>query len=454
MTAPLPSPAQVDRTRLVGYSLYDFANSAFATTILAVLFNQYYAQAVAGGAEGVSILGRQVPGATIWAWLVSLSMATVVLSGPLLGALADRTGGRIRFLAAFWLPGCVLTALLATVGEGEWIRGAWIFGGAYFAFSASSIFYNALLVEVGPRESLGRVSGIAWGFGYVGGALLLVVNLLMLQAPQKLGFEEGAFTIHDCFLSVAIWWFVFTLPTLWIFRNERGSSSHPETKPAVGLGQLLQDALRDVKKTAGKISRQRNLRRFLFSYLVYNDGVQTVVAMASVFGADQLGMEASELIVYFLLIQATAFLGSSVLGWWADRWAHKPVLMVCVVSWSLLTAWGAAIGIFGNAKTEYWILGGIAGLFLGGVQTCSRSLTAQWVPEGGESEFFGFFSIMTRLAAVVGPLVYGGLVFATGSLRMAILSVTVFFIIGGWLLFGVDESKTSTERRVLETEAG
>ncbi|MCA9757789.1 MAG: MFS transporter [Candidatus Eisenbacteria bacterium] len=439
------SPLQVDRGRLFGYSMYDFANSAFATTILAVLFNQYFARVVAGGATGVPIAGRMVPGATVWSWLVSLSMALVVLTGPLLGALADRSSGRLRFLIAFWLPGCILTALLATVGEGEWVRGGLLFGLAYFAFSASSIFYNALLPEVGPREALGRISGIAWGVGYVGGALLLVLNLLMLQSPQKLGFPEGTFGVQECFVSVAIWWFVFSLPTLWIFRYE---ALRPR-RIVEPLGSLFRASLAEVRGTARSLARQRNLLRFFFAYLVYNDGVQTVVAMASIFGAEELGMEPASLILFFLLIQGTAFLGSLVLGPLADRWSHKGVLLLCVVAWAVLTTWGFAVGIFGNALGEYWVLGGTSGLFLGGIQTCSRSLLAKWIPEGRESEMFGFFSIMTRLAAVFGPLVYGGLVLATGSLRWAILSVAVFFVVGGALLATVREDEIPAEQASL-----
>ena len=443
-----PPPAGIDRGRLVGFSAYDFANSAFATTILSVLFNQYFARVVAGGEAGVLLGGHRVPGATIWAWIISASMILVVLTGPLLGALADRSSGRLRFLVGFWLPGCVLTALLTTVGEGEWVQGALLFGLAYYAFSASSIFYNALLPEVGPTASLGRVSGIAWGVGYVGGALLLVLNLLMLRAPEKLGFAEGTFTIQDCFLSVAIWWFLFTLPTIWAFRYE---AMRPR-RIVEPLGSLVRESLREVGRTAVSMARQRNLLRFFFAYLIYNDGVQTVVAMASIFGADELGMEPSSLIVFFLMIQATAFLGSFALGPLADRWRHKPVLLFSIAAWALLTAWGFAVGILGNALREFWVLGGVAGLFLGGVQTCSRSLTAQWIPEGRESEMFGFFSIMTRLAAVFGPLVFGGLVLLTGSLRWAILSVTMFFVLGGALLATVREEQIPEERAALARE--
>ena len=433
-----------ERVRLFGYSAYDFANSAFATTILSVLFNQYYARIVAGGEEGVVILGARTHGATLYAWLVSLSMGLIVLAGPFLGALADRRGGRIRYLAVFGIPGALLTLLLGTVGPGEWLSGGILFILAYLAFAASSIFYNALLPEVGPLERIGYISGVAWGAGYVGGALLLILNLLMLQRPDLLGFPEGALTIQHCFMSVGVWWLLFSLPTFWVFRYERRlpplqdraqtGATVPAKDVRPSVMESARESVRQVFATARSLRRTPHLLRFLVAYLIYNDGVQTVVAMASIFGAQELGMPESELILFFLMIQFLAFLGSLALGWLADRVSHRVALMISVTVWATMSAWGFAVGVFGNARIEYWILGGIAGLFLGGIQTCSRSQVAKWIPEHRESEFFGFFAIMTRMAAVVGPLVYGSIVAVTSSLRLAILSVMLFFIIGGAIL--------------------
>ncbi len=436
-------PTAIDRPgprmRLFGYSMYDFANSAFATTILAVLYNQYYAREI--GAE-VTLFGRPVPGATLWTGWISLSMILVVFASPLLGALADRRGRRIHWLAGFWLPGVIFTAMLYFPERGDWLWGGVLFLLAYFAFSATAIFYNALLPEVAPPEKLGRVSGIAWGIGYLGGALLPVLNLIMLQKPELLGFASGSLRIQDCFLSVAIWWFLFTLPTLWVFRNV----DRRATSPALPFGSEVRHSLAQARATLRRLLRQRNLRRFFIAYLLYNDGVQTVVTMASIFGSAELGMEPPQLILFFLLIQATAFVGSIVLGWLADRIGHRPTLMIAVVAWTILTLWAAGVGVFGNALREYWILGGIAGLFLGGIQSCSRSMIVSWIPSHRESEFFGFFSIMTRVASVFGPLLYGALLWGTGSLRWAIVAVTLFFIAGGAMLARVRVESIPSER--------
>lgn len=431
------------RMRLFGYSMYDFANSAFATTIGAVLYNEYYAREIAAD---VTLLGRPVPGATLWTGWVSLCMILVVLVSPLLGVLADRRGRRIHWLAGFWLPGVIFTAMLYFPERGDWVSGGVIFLLAYFAFSATAIFYNALLPEVAPPEKLGRVSGIAWGIGYLGGALMLVLNLIMLQKPELLGFAPGSLRMQDCFASVALWWFVFTLPTLWIFRNvDRRAIS-----PTLPFGSEVRRSLDQVRTTFRQMLRQPNLRRYFIAYLLYNDGVQTVVTMASIFGSAVLGMKPPQLILYFLLIQGTAFVGSIVLGWLADRIGHRPTLLIAVAAWTILTLWAAGVGIFGNALLEYWILGGIAGLFLGGIQSCSRSMIVAWIPAHRETEFFGFFSIMTRVASVFGPLLYGGLLWATGSLRWAIVSVTLFFIAGGSMLARVRVEAIPSERADLE----
>jgi UMF1 family MFS transporter len=385
----------------------------------------------------------------LYAWLTSISMAVVAAVAPFLGVLADRRGSRIVSLAACWIPGVGLTFALAGVGPGDWLGGGLVFIAAYACFAAASIFYNALLPELGPPERLGRLSGIAWGVGYVGGALLLVVNLIMLRKPALLGFADGRFTVRDCFASAAWWWLLFTLPLLWVFRYEARLSRRGD---GPGFRAEAGEVLRQVRRTTRRIARTPNLRRFFLAYLLYNDGVQTVVTMASIFGAQALGMPPEQLIAFFLLIQVTAFAGSMVLGALADRAGHKPVLLVATAAWAAFTFWAAAIGIFGNAVREYWILGGAAGLFLGGIQSCSRSMIAGWIPAGRESEFFGFFSIMSRVASIFGPLLYGGLVLATGSLRRAILSVTVFFLAGGILLAGVRPGRIEEEREGLAAD--
>lgn len=439
----------LDRGRIAGFCAYDFADSAFATTILAVLFNQYFAGQVAGGPQGVDLFGLRLPGATVWAWLVALSMSIVVALGPFLGALADRRRGRLAALALFWLPGVVATFLLRTVDPGEWVSGGLLFLCAFVCYSAASIFYNSLLPEIAPAERLGRISGLAWGIGYIGGALLLVVNLVMLRRPDLLGSQAGAFDLRDCFASAGIWWFFFALPLFVAFARPRAGAVPLLPRAPTSWWADALASIREVRATGRALLRQRNLRTFFLAYLLYNDGVQTIVSLASVFGAQELGMKPEQLILLFLAIQATAFIGSLGLGQIADRRGHRGMLLVCVVAFTLVSLWAAMVGIFGNALREYWILCSIAGLFLGGIQSGSRSWVTHWIPEGREAEYFGFFSIMTRVAAIFGPLVFGGLLMATGSMRGSILAVALFFVAGGSLLLRVRSDAVASERAAL-----
>ena len=446
----LPSP----RHRLIAFSLYDFADSGFVTVMVTVLFSQYYAGTVAGGADGVSLFGRPVPGSSLFAWLISLAMGVVAIAAPFLGVLADRRGSRIRSMAICLLPGIAFSFGLPFVGPGEWKEGAILFFVAYVGLATAAVFYNALLPELGPPGTLGRASGIAWGVGYLGGGLLLVLNLVMLQRPQLLGFAPGRFDLHDCFASAAWWWLVFSVPIFWVFRYEdrarraARSTLAPPERPDTARSEAVA-VLAQVRRTLARIVRLRQLPRFFLAYLFYNDAVQTIVATASIFGAQVLGMKPAGLILLFLLVQATAFVGALLVGRLADRWGHRQALLLCVVALGFFTTWGAAVGVLGRARIEYWIVCGVGGLFFGGIQTCSRSWLAQWVPAGRESEIFGFFSIVSRVAAILGPAVFGAVGMATGSLRWAVASQVVFLVLGAALLLGVRPAAVEEEREAL-----
>jgi len=236
--------------RLAAFSLYDFADSAFATVIVTVLYNQYYAGTVAGGPEGVVLLGLRIPGATMFTWLQAFSMALVAVAAPFLGALADRRRSRTGFLALFWFPGVLLTVALAGVEAGEWIEGGLLFATAYICFAASSIFYNALLPEIGPPADLGRLSGIAWGIGYFGGGIVLILDLVLLKKPSLLGLPEGDLGIGACFALAGLWWFVFALPLLWVFRGEFFRSAR---SPIVAAGSTADGTapLAKLERSAG-----------------------------------------------------------------------------------------------------------------------------------------------------------------------------------------------------------
>jgi UMF1 family MFS transporter len=429
-----PVKPRSQRGAIAAFCLYDVADSAFATTIVSVLYNQYFVEKVAGGAAGVRILGASVPGATLFTWLISITMLGVAFAGPLLGAWSDAAGSRMPWLRGLVLVGAAATIALATVHPGMWLRGSLLFVLAYAAMALASVLYNAILPELANTENMGKVSGLAWGLGYLGGGIVLILNLAVLSKPARFGLADGGAALRACFAMAGIWWILLATPLL-------ARSGPPPRADSTGIAS----GFRQVAATLQSFRRTPHFLRFMIAYLLYNDGVQTIVATASIFAASELGFAARDLVMLFLLIQVTAFVGAPAAGWLADRLGHKPVIVVHIVAFIAITIWARWCGILGSATREFWWIGGIGGLFLGGIQSVSRSLLARWVPEQRSGEIFGFFAVAGRFASALGPLVFGAMSWAAGGLRPAILSISVFFLIGGVILLQVDERKGGEE---------
>ena len=430
----------VRKREILGWAMYDFANSAFATTILAVIFNQYFATVIAGGEKGVEILGVRLHGASFFTFTISVSMALSALFSPLLGAIADTSGSKKKFLMAFCYTAILFTGLLYFVRAGDYWKGAIFFIVANIGFAEGNVFYNAFLPQISNEENMGRVSGLGWALGYIGGGALLAINLIMLKYPEWVGFPVGAFTVQDCFLSVALWWLIFSIPTF-LFLGERGQDRPVSGRPS------LREGYQRLRHTLARIRTFRELTKFLIAFLIYNDGIETVIVMASIFGADVLGMEMGEIIVFFLMIQGIAFLGALAFGSLADAIGNRKTLLISLAVWILIVLWAYGLGILWDPKTEYWILGVLTALVLGGSQAASRSLQGIFTPEANSAEFFAFYGVSGKFASIFGPLTYGVLIAITGSVQSGILSVLVFFVAGMAILWTVDEKKGVEERQ-------
>jgi len=430
----------VQKREIFGWAMFDFADSAFATTILAVIFNQYFVTVVAGGEKGIHFLGLHLHGASLFTFVVSLSMAISAILSPFLGAVADTSGSKKRFLMTFCYGTILVTGLLYYVHEGNTWSGALLFMLANVGFACGNVFYNAFLPEISTPETIGRISGLGWALGYIGGGTLLAINLIMLKYPGWLGRPEGYFTVQDCFLSVALWWFVFSLPTFFFLKEKRWAS------PSI-RGSRFRQGVDRLRHTFRRIRTFRELTKFLVAFLIYNDGIETVIVMASIFGAQVLGMRTEEIILFFLMIQGIAFFGSVAFGFLADAIGNKKTVMISLGIWSLIVIWAFTLGLFFDPLTEYWILGALAGTVLGGTQAASRSLQGLFTPEENSAEFFGFFAVSGRFASVFGPLIYGILIAITGDVQSGILSVLLFFVVGMVMLWTVDERKGMEERQ-------
>jgi UMF1 family MFS transporter len=430
----------VQKREIFGWAMYDFANSAFATTILAVIFNQYFAAVVAGGEKGVELFGYHLHGASFFTFSVALSMAISAVLAPFLGAVADASASKKRFLMVFCYVAILSTGFLYFVREGNYWRGAIFFIIANIGFAGGNVYYNAFLPEISTDQNIGRISGLGWALGYIGGGALLGINLIMLKYPDWLGFSDGYFTVQDCFLSVAFWWLIFSLPTF-LFLRERTQKTFPSFSK-----NYFSEGYRRIQHTFRRIKTFRELTKFLVAYLIYNDGIETVIVMASIFGAEVLGMETGEIILFFLMIQGIAFFGSLFFGFLADAIGNKKAVMISLGIWSLIVIWAFRLGIIWDPKTEYWILGVLAGIVMGGSQAASRSLQGIFTPDANSAEFFGFFAVSGKFASVFGPLIYGILIAITRSVQSGILSVLLFFIVGMSILWTVNEKKGMEEK--------
>ncbi len=419
------------------WGLYDLANSAFATSILAVIFNRYFAEALAGGEEGVALeifgVTVQVPGVTFFTYALAAAMLIVAVLAPVLGAIADFSGSKKKFLAFFCYLGVGATALLYFVHEGQYWRGAIVFIVAQVGFAAGNIFYNAFLPEISTRRNIGWISGFGFTLGYLGGAIILALNLAMLRYPEWIGFD-APFTPQDTFLSVALWWGVLSIPTFVWLRERQVPAALPtgRTYLQVGVGR--------VRETFRNIRRYRELSKFLIAFLVYNDGIQTTIVIAAIFVDEALGMSEGAIVGLFLMIQATAFVGALLLGAVSDRIGNKRTIIITLVGWTLVAIWGFFIGFSGDPETEVWLLGVTVGMILGGSQSASRALQGNFTPDENSAEFFAFYGIAGKFASVIGPVVYGS-VYALIGIRSAILSLGVFFVIGLVILLTVDEEE-------------
>src|SRR4030043_412112 len=328
----------VQKREIFGWAMYDFSNPAFAPPLLAFIFNQYFATVVAGGERGIDFFGFRLHGASFFTFSVALSMAISAVLSPFLGAVADASASKKRFLMIFCYTAILFTGLLYFVHEGNYWRGAIFFIVANIGFACGNVYYNAFLPEISTDQNIGRISGFGWASGYIGGGVLLGINLIMLKYPHWLGFPSGYFTVQDCFLSGALWWVIVSLPTF-LFLRERAK------KPLPSIGKsYFSEGYQRLQHTFRRIKTFRELTKFLVAYVIYNNGIETVIVMASIFGAQVLGMEPGEIILFFLMIQGIAFFGAFIFGFLADAIGNKKAIMISLGIWSLIVICALQLG--------------------------------------------------------------------------------------------------------------
>ena len=401
------------------WAMYDWANSAFATTVMSGFFPLFFKKYWSGAenaAESTYYLG------------LANSIASIIVAAlaPFLGAIADRGTAKKKFLFTFAFLGIIMTGGLWMVQQGQWQMAIIFFILATVGFSGSNIFYDSLLPGVASEKKVDYVSSLGFGLGYLGGGLLFLVNVLMFQKPELFGIPDGATAIRLSFVSVAVWWAVFSIPIfLWV--------EEPKIHKSVGVIKSIGLGWKQLVSTLKEIKHLKVVALFLFAYWFYIDGVDTIVRMAVDYGAT-LGFPDSALITALLMVQFIAFPCALLFAWYANKIGVKKAIMTGIVGYGIITF----LGYFMTEVWHFFALAGMIGLFQGGIQALSRSLYTRLIPKEKAAEFFGFYNMLGKFAAVIGPFMMGYITVVTGNIRYGILSILLLFIIGGFLLIRVD----------------
>jgi len=417
--------------KVISWSLYDWANSAFATSVMAGFFPVFFKQYWSAGVEATTSTFRLG---------LANSMASLVVAAlaPVLGAIADRGGAKMKFLLFFAAMGIIMTGGMFFVAKGAWQVAVLLYILGIIGFSGGNVFYDALIVEVSPPGKTDVVSSLGFALGYLGGGLLFAINILMTLKPVFFGLTDASEAVRVSFLSVSIWWAVFSIPVM-IFVKE------PRITHRVGGWAMVGAGFRQLKKTFGEIRKLRVVFLFLIGYWLYIDGVDTVIRMAVDYGMS-LGFEASSLITALLIVQFVGFPAAIAFGILGEKLGTKNAILLGIAVYIGVTVWAMLI----EKTAEFYALAVSVGLVQGGVQSLSRSFYSRIIPANKAAEFFGFYNMLGKFAAVIGPLLIGWVGVLTGNPRIAIFSIVILFISGAIILYMVDEKEGARMAKALE----
>jgi UMF1 family MFS transporter len=432
----IPVPAA--RRERTGWYMYDWANSAFQTTVITVFLGPFLTSVteLAAGCElgaddcdgRVHPLGISVAAGSFFPYLVSLSVLLTVVVLPVMGAIADRAPRKKPLLAAAAFTGAAATIGMAFVTGERYLLGGVLFLIANISFGAAIVVYNSFLPQLAGPDERDRVSSKGWAIGYLGGGLLLAVNLAVVIALSVDGDDQRTLDLARwCIVSAGLWWAAFTLVPLFLLRE------HPGAEATTGRrGNVLFDGFRQLGHTIKEVRAYPLTLFFLLAFLVYNDGIQTVIALASQYGTEELDLSQSTLIVTILIVQFLAFGGALLLGALAARIGARKTIIFSLALWLGVVV--AAYWLPAGEPLPFMLLGAAIGLVLGGSQALSRSLFSQLIPKGKEGEYYGFYEISDKGTSWLGPLAFGLIFQLTNSYRIGIVSLVVFFLAGGILL--------------------
>lgn len=442
-----------EKKAILGWALYDWGNSAFATTVMAgffpIFFKQYWSHGVDVNMSTAQLgLGN------------SLASLLVALMAPILGAIADKGGARKKLLIVFAYLGVLMTAALFTIQKGEWALAIFVYAMGLIGFAGANIFYDSLLPGISNKKNIDLVSAFGFSMGYLGGGILFLVNVLMTLMPDKFGLPDAGMAVRVSFITVAVWWGFFTIFTILWVPEDRDSV---KSKKAL---DVIADGFRQFLSTLRKIRHLKTVLTFLLAYWFYIDGVDTIIKMAVDYGMS-IGFQSNDLIKALLITQFVGFPAALVFGKLGQKWGVRKSIYLAIGIYICVTIWGTMM----SEKHEFYILAIVIGLVQGGIQALSRSYYSRLIPKNKAAEFYGFYNMLGKFAAILGPILMGvvGLIarrllmpssptpeqiVAVGQMasRWGIGSILLLFITGAALFYFVDEDKGRAEIAVLSEE--
>ena len=413
------SKKKIINKEVLSWAFYDWANSAFATTVMAGFFPIFFKSYWAGELSG--------PESSAWLGTAnSISGLAIVCIAPFLGALADITNKKKLFLGFFAFLGIITTGSLFFIAQGMWLTAMSVYIFACIGFSGGNVFYDSLLINVSSTENRNRVSALGYSLGYLGGGFLFVLNVAMYQSPEFFGLKSITEAVLFSFLSVSVWWGFFSIP---ILKYVKENSSN---KIEIKITYLITQSFQRVLSTFKDIRKYKTLSLFLLAYWLYMDGVDTIVRMALAYGAD-IGLEASDMILALIITQFVGFPATILYGILGDRFGLKLMLSIGIIGYIFVTIFS----IFITNISGFYFLAFTIGLFQGGVQSISRTIFSQLIPAEKSAEFFGFYNLVGKSAVVLGPILVGWVAYTFDNPDYGILSLLLLFIPGLLVLWMV-----------------
>jgi len=414
-----------DKKQIFGWAMYDWANSAYITTVVVAVFPMFFGSVIVPE-SGFTIMGRLFSATALLGFMSSICSLLIFLFAPILGAISDFSASKKRFLMVFCYGGSLFSIML------------------YFGFIGGNVFYDAFLPQIASEDKLDWVSGKGYAYGYIGGGLQFAISLGLIAGHDIFGISIE-FASRIAMAMAGLWWAGFSIITFIYLKETKVPEHIPKdyrklpkwyAYSKIGIGRTL--------STAKKVARFKHLLLFLIAFMVYNDAIQTVIKMASIYGQQELKISQTNIMITLLIIQFVAFFGALFFGRLAEKISAKKALMISLILWSFVVIYGYYI----KSSGEFLFLGAIVGMVLGGSQALSRSLYGTMIPENASAEFYGFYSIFTKFSAIWGTAVFALVDYFTGSSRNAIISLVLFFIIGLLLLSMVDVEKAKEAKRM------